>query len=122
MAGSIVTSGFPSQRPSEKVLNLSTHFGVKEISQNGIIIQTNHQLKIDSMVLMELSFNSCDSCKFYGENCFVSHDPGSRCTSNYDIGVEFSELIDLDMSLLISFIDCFKKNNKSNGEGAENVK
>src|SRR5271169_5020062 len=58
---------FSITTPSEKVLTLSTHFGVKEISQSGIIIQTDHQLKIDSMVLMELSINACDPVGFMGK-------------------------------------------------------
>jgi len=44
---------------SEKVLNLPAQFGIKEISQSGVIIQTAHQLKIDSMVLMDLSLSAC---------------------------------------------------------------
>lgn len=103
---------FSITTPSEKVLNLATHFGVKEISQNGIIIQTDHQLKIDSMVLMELSLNSCDPVGFMGKivSCRMTQD---KFHSNYDIGVEFSELTDLGMSLLISFIGCVKANKNS---------
>jgi Tfp pilus assembly protein PilZ len=100
---------FSITTPSEKVLTLSTHFGVKEISQSGIIIQTDHQLKIDSMVLMELSINACDPVGFMGKivSCRMTRD---KAHSNYDIGVEFSEVTDLDMSLIVSFIDCVKAN------------
>lgn len=92
---------------SEKVLNLPTQFGVKEISQSGVIIQTDHQLHIDSMVLLELSLNSCDPVRFMGivVSCRM---PQGQVRAYYDIGVEFSELTDRDRSLLIRFIDCVK--------------
>jgi len=97
---------------SEKVLNLPTEFGVKDISQTGIIIQTDHQLKIDSMVLLELSINACNPVCFVGKvvSCHISHD---KVHANYDIGVEFSDLTDQGKSLLIQFIDCVKDNDNT---------
>jgi len=99
---------FSITTPSEKVLHLSTHFGVKEISQNGVIIQTDHQLKLDSMVLVELSLDSCDPVGFMGKIVSCRATQGHHVHSSYDIGVEFSEMTDLDRSLLISFIDYVK--------------
>ncbi len=100
---------FSITTPNEKVLDLSTHFGVKEISHSGIIIQTDHQMKIDSMVLMELSLNESEPVGFMGKivSCRMTQD---KVHANFDIGVEFAELTDLDMPLLMSFIDCFKAN------------
>ena len=91
----------------EKVLNLPTEFGVKEISQSGVIIQTDHQLKLDSVVLLDLSIGTCDPVSFVGKvvSCRISQ---GQVPANYDIGVEFSELTDRDRSLLIRFIDCVK--------------
>ena len=111
---------FSITTPNEKVITLSTHFGIKEISQSGIIIQTNHQLKIDSMVLMELSVNSSDPVSFMGKvvSCRMTSE---KAHSNYDIGVEFSELTDLDMSLIVSFMDCVK-DNKDTMKRSENRK
>ncbi len=99
---------FSITTPSEKVLNLPTHFGIKDISQSGVIIQTDHQLKIDTMVLIELSINACDPVSFMGKvvSCRMTHD---KVHSNYDIGMELSELTDRDRSLLISFIACVKE-------------
>ena len=92
---------------NEKVLNLPAQFGVKDISQKGIIIQTDLQLKIDSVVLLELSIGTCDPVSFVGKvvSCRLPQD---KITSNYNIGVEFSELTDRDRSLLRRFIDCVK--------------
>ncbi len=108
---------FSITTPSGKVLNLPAQFGVKEISQNGVIIQTAHQLKIDSMVLLELSLSSCDPVSFMGKvvSCRMPQD---AAPANYDIGVEFSELTERDRSLLIKFIDCVKDNeNTVKGRG-----
>jgi len=93
--------------PEEIVLNLPTQFGVKEISQSGVIIQTDLQLKIDSVVLLDLSIGTCDPVSFVGKvvSCRMSQ---GQVPANYDIGVEFSELTDQDRSLLIRFIDCVK--------------
>ena len=93
---------------NEKVLNLPMQFGVKDISQKGIIIQTDLQLKIDSVVLLELSIGTCDPVSFVGKvvSCRM---PRGHVRAKYDIGVEFSELTDRDRSLLIRFIDRVKE-------------
>ncbi len=105
---------FSITTPNEEVLKLPTQFGVKDISQSGVIIQTDHQLKIDSMVLMELSVNSCNSVSFMGKivACRMTQDAEH---AYYDIGVEFSELTDRDRSLLMSFRECVKEN-ENNGK------
>jgi hypothetical protein len=91
----------------EKVLNLPRQFGVKDISQKGVIIQTDLQLQIDSVVLLELAIGTCDPVSFMGKvvSCRM---PQGLVPAKYDIGVEFSELTDRDRSLLIRFIDCVK--------------
>ena len=93
---------------NEKVLNLPMQFGVKDISQKGIIIQTDLQLKIDSVVLLELAIGTCDPVSFVGKvvSCRM---PRGHVRAKYDIGVEFSELTDRDRSLLIRFIDRVKE-------------
>ncbi len=103
---------FSITTPNEEVLKLPAQFGVKDISQSGVIIQTDHQLKIDSMVLMELSVNACDSVSFMGKivSCRMTQD---TVRAYYDVGVEFSELTDWDRSLLINFRECVKENEKS---------
>lgn len=99
---------FTITTPDEKVLTLPTQFGVKDISQSGVIIITDHQLKIDSMVLMELSVSSCNPVSFMGKvvSCRKKQNKGLL---DYEIGVEFSDLTDQDRLLLISFIDCLKE-------------
>ncbi len=95
--------------PDEKVLNLPTQFGIKEISLSGVIIQTNHHLNIDSMVLLELSPNDCAPVNFMGK-VVSCRKHQHRMHADYDIGVKFLELTDLDKSLLMRFIDCVEGN------------
>jgi Tfp pilus assembly protein PilZ len=105
---------------NEQILHLPTHFSVKDISQKGVIIQTDLQLKIDSVVLLELSINTCDPVSFVGKvvSCRMPQD---KVNGNYDIGVEFSKLTDRGRSLLKRFIDCVKDNKKPL-KGVENRK
>jgi Tfp pilus assembly protein PilZ len=91
--------------PDEKVLHLPAQFRVKEISISGVIIQTEHHLKIDNMVLLELSLNEHDAISFMGKvvSCRKRHD---KAHADYDIGVQFLELTDRDRTSLMRFIDC----------------
>ena len=93
--------------PSEKVLNLPTQFRIKEISISGVIIQTDHQLNIDSMVLLELAPNVGDSESFMGK-VVSCRKHQNKVPPDYEIGVQFLELTDRDRSLLMTFIDCFE--------------
>jgi hypothetical protein len=95
---------FSITTPKEKVLNLTKQFGIKDVSQSGVIIQTDHKLKTDSIVLMELSLKSYDPACFMGRvvSCRMKQDGGY---GKYDIRVEFLELTDRDRSLIISVID-----------------
>jgi Tfp pilus assembly protein PilZ len=92
---------------SGKVLNLPTQFSIKDISLKGIIIQTDHEMKIDSLVFLELSLDACDLVSFVGKivSCRMLQD---RVHASFDIGVEFSGVTDRGRSLLIRFIDCVK--------------
>jgi hypothetical protein len=107
---------FSITTPNEKVLKLSTQFGIKDISQSGVIIQSDHKLRTNSMVLMELSLNSCESGNFMGTvvSCRMKQDEGH---GKYNIGVEFLELTDRDRSLIISVIDRVRKQNAGAGSG-----
>ena len=99
---------FSITTPEEEVLNLPAQFGVREISQLGVIIQTNHQLKKDDMVLMELSLTAGEPVNFMGKvvSCRMAQEKGR---SGFDVGVEFAELTDQDRAMLISFMERLKE-------------
>jgi Tfp pilus assembly protein PilZ len=100
---------FSITTPTEEVLNLLTQFTIKEISQSGVIIQTDHALNIDSMVLLELALFARDPVNFVGKvvSCRMTQDAAH---GHYDIGVEFAELTERDRSALEGFIECIKDN------------
>jgi len=93
--------------PSGKVLSLPSQFIIREISQSGIIIQMNHQLNVDSMILMELSFDARDAVSFMGKVVFCRMIQ-DQVNTNYDIGIEFLDLTDRDRSLILSFMGVVK--------------
>jgi Tfp pilus assembly protein PilZ len=95
--------------PGETVLSFPAQFSVKEISQIGVIIQTEQPMKLDSVLLMELSINACDPVSFMGRvvSCRTTQD---KNRGSHDIGVEFSELTDRDKMLLLQLRDCLKEN------------
>jgi c-di-GMP-binding flagellar brake protein YcgR len=95
---------------SKKVLNLPTQFGIHEISQLGVTIQTDYQLKVDSMLLIELSLDAGDPAIFVGK-VIACYTPQNNVQAEYYAGVKFSKLTDRSRSLLIRFID-FVKNNE----------
>ncbi len=107
---------FSITTPSEKVLNLLSQFGVKEISRSGIIIQTDRKLKIGSMVLMELSVSACEPASFMGKVVSCRTIQGKENVT-YDIGVEFTELTDRARSLIQRFIECVKDKGNAVAEG-----
>lgn len=100
--------------PGEKVLKLPEQFGVKEISKSGVIIQTDHKLNIDSMVLIELSLSAYGAVSLMGKivSCRLVQD---MMPAHYDIGVEFPELTELDRLLLDKLIERVKEYEKYQG-------
>jgi Tfp pilus assembly protein PilZ len=94
--------------PGETVLNFPAQFGVKEISKIGVIIQTEQPLKLDSVLLMELSINACDPVSIMGRvvSCRSAQE---KNRGFHDIGVEFSDLTDRDSMLLQQLRDCLKE-------------
>lgn len=90
--------------PQERILSYPLQFKVKSISLGGMLIQTEQALEINGMIPMELSLISDTAVKFIGRvvSCAMAEHPGQ---TNYDIGVEFTDLTDEDTTLLKTFID-----------------
>ena len=94
--------------PSEHVLSLPAQFTIKEISLSGVIIRTQHLLKPDSVVLLELAFFSSSPASFMGKVVTCRRSRDTLPSDVYDVGVEFSELTDQNRDLLARFIECIK--------------
>ena len=90
--------------PLDTMLSYPTQFTVKTISLGGMLIQTEQALAIESRVPMTLSLNADKPVKFIGRvaACQQNDDQGSK---HYDIGVEFTDLTDQNITLIKSFID-----------------
>jgi len=95
---------FHIKTPQEKVLSFPLQFKVKAIGLGGMLIQTEHPLEIHSKIPMELSLHTNDTVKFIGRvaSCIVVEHQGQ---TNYDIGVEFTDLTDEDKRLVTTFVD-----------------
>jgi hypothetical protein len=93
--------------PNEKVLDFPTQFTIQDISKSGVIIQTEQQLSRDCVILLELSLNAAAPVSFMGRvvSCRMSRDRGQGC---YAVGVEFTELTDEAVEVLLQFMESLK--------------
>ncbi len=89
--------------PLDTILSHSAQLRVKKITLSGMLIQSEQALEINSLIPIELSFNTDDPVNFGGEivTCQMCKDNGAQ----YEIGVEFSDLTDKGRTLLKTFID-----------------
>jgi c-di-GMP-binding flagellar brake protein YcgR len=93
--------------PSEKVLEFPGQFTIQDISRSGVIIQTEQQLNMACMILLELSLNAAAPVSFMGKvvSCRTSRDRGQGC---YAVGVEFSDLTESAVATLQQFMESLK--------------
>ena len=90
--------------PLDTLLSYPAQFTVKTISLGGMLIQTEHALAIESRTPMTLSLNADTTVTFIGRiaACQRNDDLGKQ---RFDIGVEFTDLTDKNITLLKTFID-----------------
>ena len=95
---------FDITTPGEKTLSFPTQFKVQEISLSGILIQTEQALSIESMIPMWLSLKTDKHISFIGRvaSCQRIEDKGQ---AHFEIGMEFKDLTNKDITLLNTFID-----------------
>ncbi len=93
--------------PEEKVLDFPAQFTIRDISKSGVIIQTEQPLKIDCMVLLELSLDAAAPARFMGKvvTCRTAKDPGQE---GYSVGVEFEDLTEEAHEVLRQFMESLK--------------
>jgi Tfp pilus assembly protein PilZ len=99
-----LTVRFYITTPWEQTLSFPSQFKVKEISLNGMLIQTEEALGTESMIPMGLSLAADNPVNFIGRvaSCRMT---GSEGQALYEIGVEFTGLTDKDRTSLKAFID-----------------
>jgi c-di-GMP-binding flagellar brake protein YcgR len=93
--------------PSEKVLEFPGQFTVQDISKSGLIIRTEQQLNVDSMILLDLSLDAAAPVNFMGKvvYCRTSRDRGQ---GGYAVGVEFSDMTESAVVVLLKFMESLK--------------
>lgn len=99
--------------PMDTMLSYPAEFTVKTISLSGMLIRTEHALAIESRVPMALSLNAENPVRFIGRiaACQRNDGQGGR---RHDIGVEFTNLTDRDITLLKTFIDFLADTDEKN--------
>jgi Tfp pilus assembly protein PilZ len=100
---------FSLTTPDEKVLEFPVQFTIRDISKSGVIIQTDQQLKVDSMVLLDLSIDAASPVRFMGQ-VVSCRTPREESQEGYSVGVEFSDLTDRAQTLLRKFMESLKDN------------
>jgi len=93
--------------PNEKVLEFPAQFTIQDISKSGVIIHTEQQLNKDCVILLELSLNAAAPVSFMGRivSCRAWRDRGQ---GGYAVGVEFTELSDSALEVLLQFMESLK--------------
>ncbi len=99
---------FVIHTPGEKILSYPAQFKVKDVSLCGVLIQTDVNLALQSIIPMELALHDNNFVHFNGRvastRMYEEHSE-----ERYDIGVEFSDLSEEGTVLLKSFIDYLAK-------------
>jgi len=103
-----LTVRFHITTPGEEILSYPLQFKVSSISLGGMLIQTRQSVEINSNIPMELSLNADKAVTFIGRtvSCTMTENMGQ---TNYDIRVEFTDLMDKDKTSLETFIDYLAK-------------
>ena len=99
--------------PMETILNDPAHFTVKTISQSGLLIRTEQALAIESRIPITLSLNADNPVQFNARvaTCQMINDQGNI---HYDLGMEFTDMTEQNISLLKTFIDFLAETDEKN--------
>jgi len=95
---------FQITTPGEEILSYPLQFKVRSIGLGGMRIRTQQSVEINSTIPMELCLNADGAITFVGRvvSCIMAENVGQ---TDYNIGVEFTDLTDKDKTLLKTFID-----------------
>jgi hypothetical protein len=79
-------------------------YRVKTISLSGMLIESEYELELESIIPMELSLQTGKVVNFPGRlvSCEATECAGTSC---YESGVEFIDLTDEDRDVISAFVD-----------------
>ncbi len=95
---------FQIMTPGEQVLSFPSQFTVKDISLSGMLMRTQQNLEIGSIIPMGLSLNADNHVEFHGRiaSCRLTEENDE---SYFEIGVEFTDLKEQYRALISAFVD-----------------
>jgi len=117
MGSSRLNIRFHINGEEKSILNYPASYKVKKISLGGMLIECVQALEVESRIPMEVFLSDDAAIRFVGRivSCGVI-DSGDL--KQYDIGIEFLDLKDIDKGILATFIDyCVAIENRSEDFG-----
>jgi c-di-GMP-binding flagellar brake protein YcgR len=89
--------------PEKAELNYHESYKVKRLSLDGMLIESEHPLEIESKLPMEITLTENSCTKFLGRvaSCLLIKN---KDIEHYDIGIEFIEMSEKDREILGEFI------------------
>ena len=89
--------------PEKAVLNYHGSYKVKSLSLDGMLIESEHSLEIESKMPMEITLTENSCIKFLGRvaSCLLIKN---KDIEHYDIGIEFIEMSENDREILVELI------------------
>jgi c-di-GMP-binding flagellar brake protein YcgR len=89
--------------PDKAVLNYYESYKIKNLCLDGMLIESEHSLEIESKLPMEMTLAENRSIKLLGRvtSCLLIKN---KDIEHYDIGIEFIEMSERDKEILTKFI------------------
>lgn len=82
---------------------LDYHYKVKNLSLGGMLMESAHELEIESRLPMEMTLAEGKTVRFMGRVVFC-RETDSGVNGLYDIGINFLEMLEQDKVILSEFI------------------
>lgn len=94
--------------PEKAVLDCPESYRVKKLSLGGMLIESGHEMEVENRFPMEISLADDTLITFHGRvaSCLAINVAGD---SNFDVGIEFTEMSKKDTKRLKEFISMLNK-------------
>lgn len=94
---------FSINAPGKVVLDHSECYRVKKIGLGGMLIESSHEMEVETRFPMEVTLPDKTVITFRGRvaSCLASEGPTDK---NFDVGIEFADMSDRDAEKLREFV------------------
>jgi hypothetical protein len=103
---------FHIKAKGKAILNYPADYGVRTIRVDGMLIESDHALEIESTIPLELSLHGTGSVNFLGRIVFCRETERNGMT-RYKSGIEFIDLADGDKEIIEAFVDYLATSDKA---------